>query len=312
MGRAICQDFLKELTSGTLRELLTIIQRDDTLMLELRGKSITVYYRGGRLLEITESRGGYKFKHGDKRYNRENIALPEVIISSKACYTASLEEYIMRFKHCIDTYFGGIRCRERVRSRFSIENEIRQHIVRENNYTADASETDYFAIDTEYTTSRGKKFDIVAIEWLANAGDRKLQRGYRPRLVIFELKYGGKAVGGRCGLSDHLGDFEEFYEDSSEVEAFKRDMLEVLRQKRELGMIPYLRDVNSNDIEEFADDIDFIFLMANYKSESSKLKAEIEKMGRFKTIEANHLGYGLYKHTLRCIECIDDIDKLLR
>ncbi len=43
MARAISDNFLNDLIKGSLSEIRNIILRDDTLMLDLRGKSIMVY-----------------------------------------------------------------------------------------------------------------------------------------------------------------------------------------------------------------------------------------------------------------------------
>ena len=110
-------------------------------------------------------------------------------------------------------------------------------MVRENNYTKKSKQTDYFIIDTEYETHNKKKFDIVALEWIANASKRKLQGGYKPQLVVFELKYAEAAIRDKCGLRDHLEAFEDFVADKTRVENFKKEMLDVLKQKREVGLI---------------------------------------------------------------------------
>lgn len=48
-----------------------------------------------------------------------------------------------------------------------------------------------------------------------------------------------------------------------------------------------------------------MFLIANYKKESTKLNTEITKIDQCKLIEANYLGYGLFKHKLRTINSND-------
>ena len=54
MARAISKDFLDDLLTGELKPLLDMVHIDDTLDLELRGKCINIYYRGGSLFRITE------------------------------------------------------------------------------------------------------------------------------------------------------------------------------------------------------------------------------------------------------------------
>ena len=175
---------------------------------------------------------------------------------------------------------------------------MRHHIERENNITNIANDTDYFILDTEYGIGNGKKIDIVAIEWISKSNERKLQNGYRPKLVLFEIQYGGVAMAGNSGLKSHLDDFKLFKENDEIVKSFKEDMLKVLRQKRQLGLIPYLKWKNKNDIVEFADDIELIFLIANYKKNSEVLMREIEQMEEFQMITSSYLGYGLYKNNL--------------
>lgn len=315
MARAISDIFLKDLIddNGSLSKIREIILKDDTLMLDLRGKSIMVYYRGGKLLEIKENGKSYQFICGDKKYIVTNLTIPNVEFADDGSYDTSLiEEYIAKFKYNMDIYFGGIRIDDKRPKRHSLENEIRQHIVRENNYTRNANSTDYFIIDTEYETTQKKKFDIVAIEWEADISTRKLQKGYQPKIVIFELKYGEDAIGEKCGLNDHLRDFNNFMTNTEEVACFKEDMLKVLNQKRELGLIPYLnpnlKGNNKNKITAFNDDIDFIFLIANYNKRSTKLMNEIKNMDKFKMLTSSYLGYGLYKNSLVDKSIIEDYD----
>lgn len=301
MNRHISKTFLDDLTKGKLSEVLKIIKQDDTLMLELRGNRVTIYYRGGRLLEIEEANSStYSFLAGDSGYLMGNSVPSLNNIMDRGQYNIEpLKNYIAKFKYYIDIYFGGIRNDSTDdRKRFSIENEIRQHLARENNHTTKARQTDYFIIDTEYEIYNGKKFDIVALEWIANASERKLQRGYKPQLVVFELKYAEDAITGKCGLCDHLKDFEDFVADETRVEKFKEEMLKVLEQKREMGLIPYLSFINNNKVSDVVNDIEFINIIANYKNESTLLLREINAISRFKMITSNFMGYGLYKRNI--------------
>ncbi len=231
MARRISDEFINDLLQGELSEILEYVKSDDTLDLEFRKTSIIIYYRGGKLLEVKEkSKNSYEFLSGDDNYNPKKKEYTKPSIKD-------LDKYIPQFKYIIDLYFGGIRLDNKDRVRFSLENEIRQHIVRENNFTNKADQTDYFIIDTEYQTKHGKKFDIVAIEWEASSTSRKLQKKYTPKIVIFELKYAEDSIKGKCGLGDHLKDFEMFKKNEDEVKSFKSDMLEILKHKRELGLI---------------------------------------------------------------------------
>lgn len=292
MVRAISETFLNSLLNGELHDLLEIVQNDDTLQLELRGKSVIVYYRGGKLLEVEEKAvNRYSISSGDENYNIGNRYYPHIIFKENRIERDMLEEYVRCFKQIIDLYFGS----KSNRVRYSVENEIRQHLERENNTVKKADQTDYFIIDVEYANAQKKKFDIVAVEWLADPVKRKLQKGYCPRLVIFELKYAESAISGECGLRAHTKDFDGFVSDSKRIENFKNDMVSVFRQKRQLGLIPYFVTRNKNDVNAFAAEVDFMFIIANYKSESTKLRDEIKELPSFKMIQANFMGYGLYR-----------------
>ena len=69
MNRYLSETFKDDLIEGELKQVLEIIRQDDTLMLELRGNKVIVYYRGGKLLEIKETEPHrYSFIAGDKKY----------------------------------------------------------------------------------------------------------------------------------------------------------------------------------------------------------------------------------------------------
>ena len=300
MSRFISQSFMDDLERGKLSKVLEIIRQDDTLMLELRGDRITIYYRGGKLLEIKEKEdSSYGFYPGDTKYLGKSSPVPDLsgVMINRGCDTTTLEDYIAKFKYNIDKYFGGIRNKTKVKKRFSIENEIRQHLVRENNYTKGAEKTDYFIIDTEYQTKEGKKFDIVALEWISKSQARKQQGGYKPRIVVFELKYGEDAIKGNCGICGHIKDFDDFASDKNRVRDFIKEMTDVLKQKIQLRLIPYLTAKNIIP-KGIAKDIDFVTIIANYKNASKSLLNEIVKSPKFQMMTANFLGYGLYKQNL--------------
>ena len=79
-------------------------------------------------------------------------------------------------------------------------------------------------------------------------------------------------------------------------------MIVVFRQKRKLGLIDGMGKYK--DIKSVAEDIDFVFLMANYKSKSSVVKSELEliKAEDYKIapkfIYANSMGYGLFARNI--------------
>ena len=74
--RKLSDSFMKNL-QGDWKNLLEYIKDDDTLDLELRGKEITVYYRGGSLLSIKEENDGtFTWKPLDAEYKKGKASMP--------------------------------------------------------------------------------------------------------------------------------------------------------------------------------------------------------------------------------------------
>lgn len=218
MGRKIKEQFINELKSGILKKVLEYVKSDDTLNMELRGDSISVYYRGGVLFSIKEDT--YEFSGIDKNYHKTSPFLSPLI--------DEIEEYIQKAKHIIDVYITTIK-------NHLGEKDIQQQIARENNYSPNSLDTDFFVIDIEYQDLG--RFDIVAIRWDSLPNARKLSSKYLPVITIFEVKQGIKSCSGKSGLHKHLKDFISFSKETNKVASFRNDMIDVFKQKRELGLI---------------------------------------------------------------------------
>jgi hypothetical protein len=283
MSRKIKQEFIDELNIGVLRKTLEYVKSDDTLDMELRGKSVSIYYRGGLLFSIEED--SYEFSGMDKGYHKKTNLLPPSI--------DNIEKYIPEAKHIVDVYVT-------TEKNHLEEKDIQQQIVRENNYSPNSLGTDFFIIDIEYQDSG--RFDIVALRWDSSSEAHKLSKNYKPVITVFEVKQGFDSCSGKSGLYDHLSNFISFSKDTNKVESFKNDMIEVFKQKRKLGLI---RGMDEKDkykeikIEQVEPEIEFVFLLANYKPASVQAKKEIELIKEEldidpKFIYANPMGYGLY------------------
>lgn len=283
MARRINESFINELKKGSLSPILDYVVNDDTLNMELRGDRIIVYYRGGALFSVLEDK--YAFEGMDKNYFQTHAPLIPSLLT--------IEDYIPKAKHFIDLYVRQSR-------NHLGEKEIQQQIARENNYSPNSLDTDFFVIDVEYQDLG--RFDIVALCWDSTSTARKLAQSYLPKITIFEVKQGYSTSSGTSGLKKHFEDFCIFTEKDEAVKSFKEDMIVVFRQKRKLGLIDGMGKYK--DIKSVAEDIDFVFLMANYKSKSSVVKSELEliKAEDYKIapkfIYANSMGYGLFARNI--------------
>lgn len=278
------------LTNYELRGLLNYLNRDNTLDVEIRENYINIYYRGGSALKITQVTDKIYDYHFDNNYFKSRSLISDMNIPLLNSET-NWRDYFPNIKQAMDFWFTENPKEER---------EFQQLVVRENNYSSIASSTDYFILDIEYDNRKNARFDIVAMEWKSDASSRKLQKGYKPKLTIIEMKYGDGAVKGSAGIKKHINDFNHFMTFADEVNEFKKEMLSVLHQKRLLNLIPCVTLLNNpNEITEFQDDIDLMFLMANHDPASSILRDEIQDLpDDILFAVSNFAGYGLYKENI--------------
>jgi len=291
MKRLLSNSFILDLISGKLKEILIYIQRDNTLDLQIRNNNVNIYYRGGNILRIIEKgSNSYEFEF-DKNYLSSSNANLINYMSNQ-----NWNQYFPSMKQSMDFYFSKNRKEER---------ESQQLVVRENNYSSIANGTDYFIIDIEYDNHANARFDLVAVEWPSRSSQRKLLKDYKPKLVVIEMKYGDKALSGTAGMKKHYDDFVSFVSNVIVLNDFKNEMLNVFRQKRELGLIPCLSSSgNSNQITQFADAPELAFLIANHDPASTKLKTELVTCRDIsaKFITSNFMGYGIYNEGIFDLE----------
>ena len=288
MARILDKDFVKELLHGNLKDCLDYVRRDDTLDLEIRENYINIYYRGGNVLEINKNSGCYQYDF-DVNYLKTNPVILKTELD-KLRNQNDWNNYFPKAKQAMDFFFSKNRKEER---------EFQQLVVRENNYSSLANGTDYFIIDFEYDNRKGARFDLIAVEWPSEASKRKVPKNYKPKLVIIEMKYGDGAISGTSGMTEHWNKFSKFISTPIALKNFKKEMLCLFKQKRELGLIPCLSNKNnSNEIREFTDDVEFTFLIANYNPASRKLTEALSSCENLKAnfIVSNFMGYGIYNH----------------
>ncbi len=288
MARILDEYFVKELLYGKLKDCLNYVRSDDTLDLEIRENYINIYYRGGNVLKVNKNGANYQYEFDDNYLITNPIIIKNELDELRN--QKYWNDYFPKAKQAMDFYFTKHRKEER---------EFQQLVVRENNYSSIANGTDYFIIDIEYDNHKNARFDIIAVEWPSEASKRKLPENYKPKLVIIEMKYGDGALSGNAGMKKHEKDFLKFISNMTNLNEFKKEMLSLFKQKRELGVIPCLSNsYNSNEIKEFADDVELSFLIANHDPASQKLTKELSSLDPYDSsfIISNFMGYGIYKH----------------
>ena len=300
--RQLTEILFNELKNGQFKTLLEYVKNDDTLDMEFRGNSFELYYRGGQLLLISEIKPKkYVWNALDAKYNDGHKLKnnPE-----------NFEEYIPEAKHLIDYHICASK------KNHLGEKEIQQLVVKENNYSTNSNDTDYFIVDMEYKIGKkndSPRFDLIALRWDSNPTTRKKDS---VSLAIIEVKQGIESIqttycekDGKPhinpGLRKHQKDYLEFIEKKT-LPRFCDDMLTVFKQKCELGLIranPKIEQIvsftNNYPLQlEKPLHIDFICLLANFKDKSRALEIEFIGMEDCKFIKSSYAGYGLYANNV--------------
>ncbi|MBP5682377.1 MAG: hypothetical protein J6X05_03935 [Bacteroidales bacterium] len=280
--RSLSNSLLEKLKEGDYKEITEIVRIDPSLDMEMRGEDgAMVYYRGGLILTISEN-GLTGLDNEYKPNDNKEELVPHI---------ANMLEYISRAKHFVDIHEDKINKLG--------EKEFQQRVVFENNRSVNAANTDYFIADVEWAdndTLKGRA-DIIAFRWNHLEHKKRLLQ-----FTMIEVKQGDKAITDkRSGLKKHYDDFLKFQSDKKNFREVANDMLIVIKQKIELGLVKGLDYLFKNSAGEpiepqIEDEPDFIILLANYHHYSSSLAKECEKLPQnCKFYLSSFMGYGLYK-----------------
>ena len=297
-GRWLDDQFLFDLKEGVLEPLTEAVLSDTSLCLELRGTNISVYYRGGRLMNVQERSGGYDVCFDTNYFAEgEKVPLPDRMVSDKAGISKWIE-VAPCLKQAMDRHFR--------RKQPKLEREFQQILLRDNNVgrKADgkqsvARSTDYFVCDIEYSSDLGR-FDLIAVHWPSD--QRKETRNRR--LVVIEMKYGDGAIARKtAGLHAHVNDVNKYLRDTDNVKRLKEEMVRVFNQKRSLGLIDCGKDLCGLGDERPM----LLLVLANHNPNSTSLRDTLCPPPDSPHVDlhiatASFLGYGLYDqgiHTVR-------------
>lgn len=279
---------------GIYHEITELVKIDPYLDMEMRGEDgVMIYYRGGKILTIHEQLGLIGLDENYYTKDDDTNLTPHV---------ENILDYLCKAKHIIDVH------ESREKSKLA-EKEFQQRVVYENNLSANADNTDYFIADVEWADNDtlGGRADIVAFRWNHMEHRKRILQ-----LTLIEVKQGDGAIETyetknkkgelmlSAGLCKHYDDYLRFKENKDYVKDVAKDMLIVLKQKKELGLIKGLDKLfvsGEKEVEpELIDKPEFIFLLANYHHYSSALKSESEKLPDDSLFYlSSFMGYGLYK-----------------
>lgn len=279
---------------GIYHEITELVKIDPYLDMEMRGEDgVMIYYRGGKILTIHEQLGLIGLDENYYTKDDDTNLTPHV---------ENILDYLCKAKHIIDVH-------ESCEKSKLAEKEFQQRVVYENNLSANADNTDYFIADVEWADNDtlGGRADIVAFRWNHMEHRKRILQ-----LTLIEVKQGDGAIETyetknkkgelmlSAGLCKHYDDYLRFKENKDYVKDVAKDMLIVLKQKKELGLVKGVDKLfvsGEKEVEpELIDKPEFIFLLANYHHYSSALKSESEKLPDDSLFYlSSFMGYGLYK-----------------
>lgn len=291
--RHINEEMMDAFLKGDLNPLLVAVQNDDTLDLELRGDSVNIYYRGGRLFHI-EGKNSKVSSSYEIFFDTNYCKCGGKALKGKLTCNEAVEE-LPYYKQAMDLWFH---------KNPKYEREFQQLIARENNSHGKISNaTDYFIADIEYV-DESSRFDMVALKWKSKGAERK--NNTKPSLALIEVKYGDGALDGKAGIKKHLEDFKIFLRDKDKVKALCNDMSEVFKQKCQLGLVDHLKD-HQHDVKISPENPEVIFILANHDPDSNILDGILSQINPLdydfpiKIAKSSNMGYGLY------VDCLEEI-----
>lgn len=316
MGRAISEKFKTSLLTGDLKILLDEVKNDNTLIMELRGGCVVIYYRGGALFTVSfdDETNNYSISYnkaywGVKKIHEEIEEQPTI---------ENVQKYIAFYKHQMDYH--------RVHGDRELEKQGQQQLILENNIWGGKSNQelsdkkpiptgDYFIIDMEYAYKNegiDARFDAIALKWPSLSNSRKNGKGLG--ISFLELKYYDGAMGGRSGIDKHISDFLKFTQEDQYSGAYVemcKDMALVFRQKCELGIVPsYTSRLDMSqkkylDISIDPNNVEMIFMFINRDPDSSVAARELynsckkygkDNMKNIYIANASDLGYIMFRY----------------
>lgn len=309
---SLSPQFLKDLKTGHLRLLRQAIAVDSSLSPEIRSDTLSVYYRGGRLLQLRQHGSAYRVGFDAQYAKRPDVAKfpTEPWIEDVQSLPGSLDsiEDVIECLHLMPplkaTMDGWFAHHPKP------EAECRQLLVQDNN-VGPGNNTDYFVCDTErderfefVDKPLQLRFDFVAVHWPSTGSERKQTDGRG--LVLGEVKDGDGAITGPAGIADHIDGLRAFLADTDRLAKLKEAMKTAFNQKRQLGFID-----NQNDISSFEDNSQPIWLLVlvDHDPEKSRLTDILEELAKVKDPPAmiriatsNFVGYGLYDQAIYTVE----------
>ena len=299
MQRIISDNFIYDLQSGILRNILKYVKSDTTLAMEIRKDCINIYYRGGSLLKVKEVGeniyNGYFDKNYIKAENSQSVVVECISGINNLSKANKLIEYIPKIKQQMDLWM-------KIEMPDGGEREYKHIVAKENNYGLIGKESDYFIGDIEYRGCLNNYlFDMIGIKWaVENENTDNLD------LALFKMYYGDKNLKSSKEIIKDLYNMANFFENDDNLNLLKQDLIEIYKAKTMLGLLYPYKELKIG----FSDKIEIVYIFGNQSDENQVLKntlieikssKEYDEMSKFidiKVAKAAFMGYGLYEKNI--------------
>lgn len=238
--RHIDSRFINDLLYGELAFFLSKVKENRrTLSLEIRKNYINIYYRGGNLLKIVQTRKGYTFYFDAKYCKHNNGQNFDLLNNLHSDDIAAYKSHFQLMMQEMDYWFA-------------------EHPKPERDYQHQLLVNNPEIVDIEYQIGRRMRLDMLLF-----TGDK---------LLIVENKYGTGAIGGKAGVAEHYSDICEVLNDPALLDELIESACHISQSKKTLGLVD--TEISRTDIES----VEILFLLANYNPDSQSLSNEIAKM----------------------------------
>ena len=301
----------EEKHESILHPFLERVWNDDTLNLEIRGKEVHIYHRGGTFLKIQERNDGtYKIElsenYYDEYYNKEKLDNLNGLIINNYEDSEECLQYFPYMKDAMDLHFNNKKRYERAYQQQIIRDnnhrlsgnssyEIKRTELIDEGYIIDkkSNNSDYFIIDMEVTTkesddervskNQDKSFngqpDLFGVKWKSNSRPTKTNLD----LSFIELKFKKGSYSGDSGIIKHYKDVLNLVKNKETMNNIKNELRVIFNQKRDLLILN-----NENHLESFSDDIEFILVLVNHKTNVKKSEDNETLMVILKELQKLH------------------------
>jgi hypothetical protein len=205
-------------------------------------------------------------------YNCDSIAKITFINGSICCeidkyYLGAKNDSSIKKRHKIepkDICSQYEKIKEHSDKKATPEKKAQSKLVLLNNENFDSN---WFCIDVEYVKSFNNRAEKKEADFNGRFDVIALSKIKPHKVALIELKYGSGAIGGSSGIYKHVEDFTKFCEKGYFEGQLKKEIIEIVKSQKELGIAVPFESLEEFDI--LMPDFYFITLANNAEKENA-------------------------------------------